>query len=155
MSAVKPKNFDYLAWREDGCVPACLAWMLYLPSLAWSLPTANGEAWVERLNEHLVEQANVFIARLPAPGLPAGPQAGEADGLGAPRSRAGTPHMTVAFRDRVDFDPADELQRGDPLPPIEDGFILLAARREAFVSGRMMQLEQLREQGAVAIGTDQ
>jgi hypothetical protein len=141
----------YYAYREAGCMPACVATMLGEHHLAWSLPTATGVAWLERFNEHLAHQAGAFLALIPCCEVP---WCGDDEWIAGIEASDGTPHAIVAIRDRVMWDPADELQPGDPLPEVEEGFLMLPDRRELFVTARMGQLERLRANGRVTIGSD-
>jgi hypothetical protein len=110
------------AYREDGCMPACVASMLREPSLAWSLPVAVGGAWFDRFNEALTHQASAFLTLIPFELLPWRREEEWIAGIELDRG----PHAIVAYGVFVAWDPADELQPGRPAPRDRCGLAAVA-----------------------------
>jgi hypothetical protein len=136
----------YYAYRPRGCVPACIASMLGQGDLAWSLPCADSEAWLDRLNEHLAEQASAWLAHIPHEALPW--REPDVEWIAGITSADGTPHAVVAIGEWCAFDPADELKPGDPLPEVGDGFLLLPNPQVL----RLHRIEQLGRAGRAGPG---
>jgi hypothetical protein len=144
-----PRVTGVFAYRSSGCLPAAVATVLDRPELAASLPVAPVE--LGQFNEALAHQAQAFLAQIPGELLP---WRRHEDWIAGVQSLDGTPHAIVACHEWVAWDPAGELQPGDPLPDVEDGWLLLPDPRALSVQARVARLGRLVDQGRVTIGSD-
>ena len=120
-------SYAYRADRPDAYMASCCATLLQREDLARSLPIAVGAGWLDRFNAALDQQtADAYLSRIPRELLP---WRGSTDWIAGIRSRYRSPHVVVAHHEFVAFDPAGELQPGDPLPWVSDGFLILPRPR--------------------------